>query len=401
MLSGARRIFLLSLTLAFSAATAQPPQGSTPTPGQESGAKSEFDLHALAALQPVDTHTHVAKDDPSFYAMLDDLHMHVLDILLVDDHDPYRRNLNTQREDAEKVIQASHGHAMLCTSFDPFQFSNVNFAASAARGLDQDFANGAIAVKIWKNIGMELKDKNGRYVLADNPAFQPIYRDIESHNRTLVAHQAEPDEAWQAPNPDGLDYSYYKDHPIWYMYNKPYAPSKQQILDARDHVLALNPKLRVVGAHLGSMEDDLDGLGRRLDRYPNFAVDTAARVVHLVVMPSDRVRTFILKYQDRIVYGTDLEFLRDQTSESAIKEWEDQYARDWRYFSTRDSFEYEGHKTRGLGLPPDVLRKLYHANAVRWFPGIVPLHSSALTRHSVSCHEAIAKAESCAVRAWN
>jgi predicted TIM-barrel fold metal-dependent hydrolase len=168
-----------------------------------------------------------------------------------------------------------------------------------------------------------------------------------------------------------LDYSYYKDNPIWYMHNKPYAPRKQQILDARDHLLALNPKLRVVGAHLGSMEDDLDGLGKRLDRYPNFAVDTAARVVHLVVMPSDRVRTFILKYQDRIVYGTDLEFLKNQTSERAIKEWEDQYARDWRYFSTRDTFEYDGHKTQGLGLPPDVLRKLYHANAVHWFPGIV------------------------------
>jgi hypothetical protein len=379
-----RRIFLPSLILAISGVAAQPPQGSAPTAGQDSAAKFEFDLQALAALEPVDTHTHVAKDDPNFYAMLDGLHMHILDILLVDDHDPYRSNLNAQREDAEKMIQASHGHATLCTSFDPFQFSNADFAASAARGLDQDFANGAIAVKIWKNIGMELKDKNGHYVLADDPAFEPIYRDIESHHRTLIAHQAEPDEAWQAPNPNGLDYSYYKDNPMWYMYDKPYAPRKQQILDARDHLLALNPKLRVVGAHLGSMEDDLDGLGKRLDRYPNFAVDTAARVVHLVVMPNDGVRTFILKYQDRIVYGTDLEFLKDQTSERAIKEWEGQYARDWRYFSTRDIFEYDGHKTRGLGLPPDVLRKLYHANAVHWFPGIVELHKPALTRHRAS-----------------
>jgi hypothetical protein len=374
MLSCTLRIFLLSLAFAFSVATSQPPRELSLTAGQDNGAKRQADLHALASLEPVDTHTHVLKDDPGFYTMLVGLHMHILDILVVNDHDPYRRNLSPQREDAEKVIQASHGDATLCTTFDPFQFSNADFSASVIRGLNQDFANGAIAVKIWKNIGMELKDKNGRYVLADNPAFEPIYRDIQSHNRTLVAHQAEPDEAWQAPNPNGLDYSYYKENPIWYMYNKPDAPKKKQILDARDHVLALNPKLRVVGAHLGSMEDDLDGLGQRLDRYPNFAVDTAARVVHLVVMPSDRVRTFILKYQDRIVYGTDLEFLKDQTSEGAIKEWEDQYAQDWRYFSTRDSFEYDGHKTQGLGLPPDVLRKLYHANAVHWFPGILEPH---------------------------
>lgn len=374
MCSRVLRISLLPLALVFLVAVSQPSRGPSLRAGQENGGKLQADLHALASLQPVDTHTHVVKGDPRFYAMLDGLHMHILDILVVDDHNPYRKNLNPPREDAEKVIQASHGHATLCTTFDPFQFNDADFARSAVRGLDQDFAHGAIAVKIWKNIGMELKDRNGRYVLADNAAFEPIYRDIQSHDRTLVAHQAEPDEAWQAPNPNGLDYSYYKDNPTWYMYNKPEAPTKKQILDARDHLLALNPKLRVVVAHLGSMEDDLDGLGKRLDHYPNFAVDTAARVVHLVVMPSDRVRAFILKYQDRIVYGTDLEFLKDQTSEDATREWEDQYARDWRYFSTRDTFEYDGHKTQGLGLPPDVLRKLYHANAVRWFPGILGSH---------------------------
>src|SRR5205823_9929990 len=176
----------------------------------------------------------------------------------------YRKDLNTERRDADGVVQASHGHAALCTSFDPFRFSDRDFAASAIRGIDEDFAKGAVAVKIWKNIGMELKDINGRYVLADDPAFEPIYRDIEKHNRTLIAHQAEPDEAWQPPNPTGLDYPYYKENPFWYMYKKPDAPKKQQILDARDHLLAENPKLRVVGAHLGSMEDDLDGLGQRL-----------------------------------------------------------------------------------------------------------------------------------------
>src|ERR1700746_1598042 len=139
---------------------------------------------------------------------------------------------------------------------------------------------------------MEIKDRDGRYVLPDDPALQPIYRDIQEHNRTLVAHVAEPDEAWEPPNLNGLDYSYYKDNPTWYMYRRPEAPKKKQLLQARDHLLAQNRKLRVVGAHLGSMEDDLDGLAQRLDKYPNFAVDTAARVVHLVVQPSSKVREF-------------------------------------------------------------------------------------------------------------
>ena len=369
MFTRARSISWLLLAVSFSVAAAQPPQKSA-----NRGGGSRPDWRTLAAFEPVDTHTHVAKGDPGFYAMLDRLHMHLLDILLVDDHDPYRKDLSTQRTDAEKMIQASGGHAALCTSFDPFQFNQADFAASTIRSLDQDFANGAVAVKIWKNIGMELKDKDGHYILADDPKFEPIYREVESHNRTLIAHQAEPDEAWQPLHPNGLDYSYYKENPVWYMYNKPEAPTKRQILDARDRLLAQNPKLRVVGAHLGSMEDDLEGLAERLDRYPNFAVDTAARVVHLVVMPSDKVRAFILKYQDRIIYGTDLEFAKDEASSDMMKEWQQQYLRDWQYFATRDAFEYDGHKTQGLGLPPYVLGKLYHANARRWFPGVVQEH---------------------------
>jgi predicted TIM-barrel fold metal-dependent hydrolase len=373
-------VFLLLITFAFTLINAQPRQGNDASAGQSSSkASAESEAKGLAAIEPIDTHTHVAKGDPSFYAMLDRLHMHILDILLVDDQEAYRKDMNTQRQDAETVIHASHGHAALCTSIDPFQFNNADFAASAIRGLNEDFANGAVAVKIWKNIGMELKDKNGRYVLADDPAFQPIYRDIEKHNRTLIAHQAEPDEAWQPFNPKGLDSSYYKENPFWYMYNKPDAPKKQQILDARDHLLGENPKLRVVGAHLGSMEEDLEGLGERFERYPNFAVDTAARVVHFAVKPSDKVRAFILKYQDRIVYGTDLEVAKDENVQDAIKEWEDQYARDWRYFSTRDAFDYDGHKTQGLGLPEPVLRKLYHANAAHWFPGILTTHGSRVS----------------------
>jgi predicted TIM-barrel fold metal-dependent hydrolase len=367
-------IVLISLVFAFAIVSAQPrgQSDSSQKDAESSPAKSE--LQALAGLEPIDTHTHVAKGDADFYAMLDRLHMHILDIVLVDDHEEYRKSLGPQVQDALRVVHESHGHAALCTSIDPFQFGQPDFPNSAIRGLDRDFADGAVAVKIWKNIGMELMDKDGHYVLADNPAFEPIYRDIQKHNKTLVAHQAEPDEAWAPPNPNGLDYSYYKENPVWYMYEKPEAPKKQQILDARDHLLKMNPKLRVVGAHLGSSEDDLDGLGERFDRYPNFATDTAARVVHLVVQPSDKVRAFIVKYQDRLVYGTDLGVEKTGSIPDAIKEWEEQYAQDWRYFATRDNFDYEGHKTQGLGLPPEVLRKLYHANAVHWIPGIVGTH---------------------------
>ena len=370
-----RAVFYFLALAGFALAVAEQPRSVNPVPLEKTHLSPE--LQGLAAVDPVDTHTHVAKGDPAFYAMLERLHMRILDILVVDDHDAYRKNLKQQLADAEKVVRESRGEVFLCTTFDPFQFNQADFAQAAVQKLNRDFDNGAVAVKIWKNVGMELKDSGGHYVLPDSPAFEPILQDIERHNRSLIAHLAEPDEAWQPPDPKALDYSYYKQNPTWYMYRKPGAPAKTEILAARDRLLAENPGLRVVGAHLGSLEDDLDTLGKRLDKYPNFAVDTAARVPHLVVQPSDQVRAFILKYQDRILYATDLEFLKDQSPEDAIAEWQQQYARDWRYFATNDGFDYDGHQVHGLGLPQEILRKLYHSNALHWFPSIPAASSTA------------------------
>jgi len=92
----------------------------------------------------------------------------------------------------------------------------------------------------------------------------------------------------------------------WHKPRPATAPKHGQPNRARDHMLEENPQLRVVGAHLGSLETSLDELGKRLDRYPNFAVDVAARTVYLTMQPREKVRQFLITYQDRILYGTDV-----------------------------------------------------------------------------------------------
>ena len=215
-----------------------------------SGGFTSGELQAFTALDPIDTHTHVRRVDPEFNAMLERFHVHLLDILLVDDRNPEENNLQAERQGATAFIRSSNGHAVLCTTFDPYQFRNPDFAALAIRGLDSDFANGAIAVKIWKNVGMEIKDAKGNYILPDDPALDPIYNDIAAHHKTLITHIADPDSAWAPPNPASPDYSYYAQFPEWYMYGKTGVPSKEEILSARDHVLIRHPNLRVVGAHV-------------------------------------------------------------------------------------------------------------------------------------------------------
>lgn len=339
-------------------------------------------LAEFASLDPIDAHTHILSTDPVFVEMLGRLHLHVLDILYVDDTTPYFASLTEERKAVLKFVSSAAGHAQICTTFDPFRFNDPKFSENVLSGLDQDFVQGALGVKIWKNIGMEIKTASGRYLMPDDPVLQPIYRNIAAHNKTLITHLADPDTAWGFSDRYGFRSNYYETHPQWDMSKKTDVPSKAAILEARDHVLAMNPQLRVVGAHLGSMEEDLDALSTRLDRYPNFVVDTAARIKRLALQPRERVRAFMLKYQGRILYGTDLEFYPNAEPSQVTRRWEIQYALDWRYFATDDIFEYQGYEIQGLGLPPAVLKKLYHDNAVLWIPGLAKSvsQSSAMSK---------------------
>jgi predicted TIM-barrel fold metal-dependent hydrolase len=378
MRAHSKKAFLLSLIAAALAASAflalrivaRPLfVAAAARPSLAPGSSDDDALQAFAAMQPVDTHVHAFKSDPAFADLMARLRLRVLDICVADTQGIYGE-LATQLARAKAFVGASPGHARLCVTFNPFTFQHKDFAQHTVKQLRQEFSDGAVAVKIWKNIGMELKTPDGRYVMPDDPAFAPIYREIAAENKTLVAHVAEPSSCWEPPNPDSPDYDYYKENPEWYMYLHPDHPRKEVILAARDHLLAENPKLRVVGAHLGSMETDVDEIAKRFDRYPNFAVDTAARMEYLMLAPREKVRNFLIRYQDRVVYGTDLEFLANETTPDALKDWQDTYARDWKFLATDQTLQLRGREIQGLKLPEPVLRRIYHDNAVHWIAGI-------------------------------
>ena len=359
------RVGLLPIgALAFGVAMAVPK-------ASVSHSSPQNDLVSLAALHPIDAHVHVFKTNTAFQGFLEKTNLTLLNILVVDDTLSYRKKLQPQVHDAWKLVHSSRDHILLCTTFDPFQFNSPEFSKNSVKQINRDFADGAIAVKIWKNVGMEIKNTNGRYVMPDDPKFQPIYDDIARHNKTLIAHLAEPDLAWQKLDVKADPLSeYYIENPQWHMLGKPDVPSKAEILEARDRVLAQNPHLRVVGAHLGSMEKNLDALGRVLDRYPNFAVDTAARMEYLMYGPREKVRNFLIKYQDRVIYGTDLDVDPDADIQESIVEWKATYLDDWRFLATDETFEVDGRRVTGLKLPAAVLQKIYRTNAQRWIKGL-------------------------------
>ena len=325
---------------------------------------------SFAALEPIDTHVHVYKEDPALDALLTEFNLRFVDILLIDDKDKFFKDLGPQYSDAISLTRSHPGRIDLCTTFSPYDFEQQGFSRRAIRQLDADFTNGAVAVKIYKTIGMEIKKKSGKYLMPDDPVFDPIYDEIAARNQTVVAHLAEPSSCWQAPNPASPDFEYYNSHPEEYAYLHPEWPRKAKILRARDHMLKKHSSLRVIGAHLGSMEVDVDEIAKRFDRYPNFSVDTAARVEYFTLQSRRKVRDFLIKYQDRVLYATDFNLMPEQNTEEVIKGLRATYKRDWTYFGTNDTVKFGRRDVQGLGLPPSVLQKLYHSNALRWIPGL-------------------------------
>jgi len=197
-------------------------------------------LEAFAQVKPIDAHAHVFKDDPAFIDLMKRLRLGFLDICVIDDRDPYFKELEPQRNQVLSVVRMSSGQAAFCTTISPYDFEEPGFSQRVVRQLNKDFSDGAVAVKIYKTIGMEIKTKAEKYLMPDDPVFAPIYKAIAERNRTVVAHLAEPDSCWEPPNSASPDYEYYKQHPEEYAYLHPEWPSKTAILAARDHVLAEN-----------------------------------------------------------------------------------------------------------------------------------------------------------------
>ncbi|MBN1579095.1 MAG: amidohydrolase family protein, partial [Anaerolineae bacterium] len=215
------------------------------------------------------------------------------------------------------------------------------------------------------------------WLLPDDPLFDPIYAYLADAGKTLLMHIGEPLACWQPLDDNNPHRGYYGSHPEWYMYDKPGVPSHQDLIAARDRVLAKHPNLRAVGAHLGSLEYDVTKVATRLDRYPNFVVDTSARLHDLIAQDREVVRRFFVAYQDRILFGTDIVARNALSStmpqaerQAHLERIENHYRSEFAYLESDQAVTLRGRQVRGLGLPPAVLEKLYHVNAETWYPGL-------------------------------
>lgn len=320
----------------------------------------------------IDAHIHYVGDHPESVAALERLDLKLLNVCVVHDASEDWRGL------AQKyriLYETNPDRFAWCTSVDLPDFA-TDYADRAIAGLERDFSAGAVACKFWKNIGMELKAPSGEFLFIDDPFFDPIYEYLAKVGKPALMHMAEPLACWQPLDAKNGHYGYYSKHPEWHMYGRPEYPSHADLIDARDRVLARHPRLRVIGAHLGSLEYDVAEVAARLDRFPNFAVDTSARAHNLALQDSSVVRAFFLAYSDRLLFGTDLVQRESRLSLSRqerlaqLEALERRFQSEFAYYESGSTVSVRAIETRGLNLPADVLDRFYHANAKAWYPGL-------------------------------
>lgn len=285
-------------------------------------------------------------------------------------------SVQEQQALALKALASHPEQVAFASSFDVKQWNQNDWTAQVMNHLKASFEKGAAGVKVWKNIGMELKDKDGKFVMIDHPRFDTILDFIEKNNITLLSHQGEPKNCWLPLDQMTVkgDRNYFAENPQYHMFLHPEYPSYDDQINARDRMIAKHPNLKIVSVHLASLEWNVDEIAKRLDRFPNLAVDIAARIEHLQNTAStdwQKVHDFFIKYQDRILYGTD--FLEGATSDSSMSsEVHRKWMNDWKFFVTDQTLTNSDSITyKGLHLPKNVVDKIYATNAETWIPGIV------------------------------
>ena len=258
--------------------------------------------------------------------------------------------------------------------FDTTGWNTDSWANKVISHLDSDISGGAISVKFWKNIGMTVTDQNGKFIMVDDPAIKPVIDFIIGKNLPITGHLGEPKNCWLPLNEMTVsgDSNYFAQNPQYHMFLHPEYPSYEDQINARDHLLEIHPDLKFIGSHLGSLEWNVDELAKRLDKYPNMAVDLAARICHLQYQSAkdrNRVRDFCIKYQDRLLYGTDQSDNGTNDREKLSKRIHEIWLDDWNYFTSKDemtSKKFKG-KFEGLQLPKSVVRKIFGENSIKWY----------------------------------
>jgi len=248
-------------------------------------------------------------------------------------------------------------------------FANINFddigkddwEEKAVAQLEEDFKNGASGLKIYKSLGLRTTDSNSKRVPVDDPRIDPIWEKCAELGIPVLIHSADPAPFWEPHDEHNERWLELKERPGRKRSDTNPVPW-QQIIDEQHRVFKRHSNTIFINAHLGWYGHDLAHLGELMDLMPNMYTEIGAVLAELGRQP--RVaREFMIKYQDRILFGKDAWVPEEYLTYFRVLETADEY---FDYYRKRHAF----WKIYGLDLPDDVLKKIYYKNALEIIPGI-------------------------------
>jgi len=327
----------------------------------------------FATVRKIDAHVHDNSPSTAFVGVARECGFSILTISVdYPDFPP----MADQQGVAKTHHSAYPDEEAWAATFSMTGWGEPGWAASTIAHLDSALRDGAVAVKFWKNIGMVVRNAEGKLVMIDDPGLDTVFNYLIARGVPIVCHCGEPRDCWLPVS--GMMSNdmkeYFTHHPQYHMYEHPEMPSYEAQIGARNHRLERSPGMKFMGAHLGSLEWDVDTLAAFLDRFPGASVDLAARIDYLQIQSQrnrDKVRAFFAKYADRLIYATDLVFNPPDDTAAFKTATAEKWRSDWAYLAT-DSLMSQPLVTgafQGLGLAKPVIDKIYRENAERLFAG--------------------------------
>jgi predicted TIM-barrel fold metal-dependent hydrolase len=260
----------------------------------------------------------------------------------------------------DSMVKPYPGRFLVFTQFDWSKINDPNFSQLMVHQLDDSVQRGARGLKILKELGLGVRDSSGKLIAIDDPRLDPVWEECGRLGIPVFIHAGDPEAFFHPIDARNERYEELIEHPDWSFYGPQY-PSLPELLAQRDRMFAKHPHTLFVALHFGSWPENLDFVERTLLKFPNVMIETGAREGELGRQPR-RTREIFLKYSDRIMFGTD-----EGAGESMYQNY-------FRWLETTDEyFPYAQYPQQGrwmiygLGLPDDVLEKVYHRNAERLF----------------------------------
>ena len=240
-----------------------------------------------------------------------------------------------------------------------------NFVRHTCEQLKTAHSEGISGLKFFKQFGLGYKNADGSLVKIDDPQWDPIWDLCGELGLPVILHTGDPSAFFQPIDAQNERYDELRRHPDW-SFTADTFPARDELHAARNRVVGRHPGTKFIFAHFGNDAEDLAQTSEWLDRYPNVYIETASRINELGRQPYT-ARDFFLKYQDRIMFGTDGPWPAERLSYY------------WQFFETKDEYFSYSEKDPppqglwsiyGIYLPDGVLNKIYHLNAEKIIPGV-------------------------------